>query len=350
MLDVKREINLNGERVVREERVPLVVHLPALPIVENDDVAADPVRDRIVVIGGSNAESRDMFLTPVGAMPGSMVLLNAINSLLQQGQLHQLPTLLGLGIGIVLGMAVGLCLYVFQFAIAIALSGLVVGIVIWLLVWQWITVGVWLDVGAPMFAMILHRWYDVLHTMWHDRHQHGWRTVLAPRFRRWEATNAARHVGRATAVALAVSIAAAALPAAANGLVAGYVTAISGDSRSFVILRGQKVIAITDYFEVWDGDQVIVRGKGHIEITRDDELPPLVVTQQDLPVRIDAHGRGFIPRSFDWVGKVITHWSDIPAHNREAVEMKIRGSVPNEALALPLLKTPVRQRIVAGTR
>ena len=70
MLDVKREINLNGERVVREERVPLVVHLPALPIVENDDVAADPVRDRIVVIGGSNAESRDMFLTPVGAMPG----------------------------------------------------------------------------------------------------------------------------------------------------------------------------------------------------------------------------------------------------------------------------------------
>ena len=55
MLDVKSEIIMKGERVVKEERVPLMVRLPALPIVENHNVAADLVRDRIVVIGGSNA-------------------------------------------------------------------------------------------------------------------------------------------------------------------------------------------------------------------------------------------------------------------------------------------------------
>ena len=261
-------------------------------------------------------------------MPGAMVLLNAINSLLQQGQLHQLPALLGLGIGVALGMVVWLCLYVFQFAFAITLSGLVVGIVIWLLAWQWITTGVWLDLGVPMFAMILHRWYDVLHTMWHDRHRHGWRVVLAPRFRREDIADAARHVRLVAMFALAVSMSVAALPAAADSVVAGYVTAIDGDSRDFQILRGHNVVAVTYYAVVLDGDRVIVRGKGHVEITQDDEANPLIVAQKDSPARIDALGRrhGLIPRGLDWIGKVITHWSDALAHDRDVVDLKIRGA------------------------
>jgi CHASE2 domain-containing sensor protein len=51
----------------------------------------EALKGNIVVIGGSYAEGRDIYLTPLGDMPGALILINAIHSLLQYGELTALP-------------------------------------------------------------------------------------------------------------------------------------------------------------------------------------------------------------------------------------------------------------------
>jgi hypothetical protein len=334
-----------------KRRVPLLVHLPALSIVDHD-AAPDPVRGRIVVISGSNAESRDSYLTPIGAMPGGMVLLNAINSLLQQGQLHQLSAPLGIGVGVAMGMVVWLLLYVFHFAIAVALTGAVIFPLVSLLASRWIAAGVWLDLGVPTFAMFVHRWFDVLETLWRDWRCHGWRALMTPALRGEEAAGAPERQRPHAVIALALAVGASCLAttAEAQGVVAGYVSAIGGVSSECLILRGGEQMPARYWAEVRDGDVMIVLGQGFIEITQDDAAHPRRVTHQNSPMRITAGThRGVLLQVLDEISEgikqALTEWSD-----SEVVEAKIQEAGASVALALPLLAQPVDHRVVAGTR
>jgi CHASE2 domain-containing sensor protein len=49
------------------------------------------VKGKVVIIGSSYQSSFDVHVTPVGEMPGAMIILNAINSLLLYGELEELP-------------------------------------------------------------------------------------------------------------------------------------------------------------------------------------------------------------------------------------------------------------------
>lgn len=62
----------------------------ALPI---GDRAVDPswLAGRVVGIGASFAESRDRHLTPLGEIPGALVLINAMQSLYRHGELTAPP-------------------------------------------------------------------------------------------------------------------------------------------------------------------------------------------------------------------------------------------------------------------
>lgn len=67
--------------------VHLFTRLPAISVLDqmNKDesyTALDLVADKIVIIGGSYSESRDYYRTPVGHMPGAVVIANATHSLL----------------------------------------------------------------------------------------------------------------------------------------------------------------------------------------------------------------------------------------------------------------------------
>lgn len=67
--------------------IRLFTRLPAISVlnqVNKDEsyTALDLVADKIVIIGGSYSESRDYYRTPVGHMPGAVVIANAIHSLL----------------------------------------------------------------------------------------------------------------------------------------------------------------------------------------------------------------------------------------------------------------------------
>jgi hypothetical protein len=75
------------------QSAPLLVHLPAHRVIKASTlVSTEAVKDRVVVIGGSFLEGRDIHLTPIGAMPGTFVLANSIHSILQYGELRHPAT------------------------------------------------------------------------------------------------------------------------------------------------------------------------------------------------------------------------------------------------------------------
>ena len=332
------------------KRGRLILRIPALPISEHD-FAPDPVRGRIVVIGGNNAESRDIYLTPIGAMPGAMILLNAVNSLLQQGQLRAPPTWLSLSVGVALGMVVWLVLYVFQFAIAVVLASATVSLLVWALASRWIAAGMWFDLGVPTFALFAHRWYTVLETLWHDRHRHGWRALLAPAFRRDEEPAAAkghRRARRHATIAIVLAACAAAAPTRADTqpVVAGYITEIDGASSDCSIMRGSEPIPVHYWSEIDVGDIVSVHGVGYVKIGWDEKATTFQVKAGNSPLKINAPARhGMVMQGLDYAGQALTEWSD-----GDEVQAKIRNVKDAGPLELPLLSGSTPGRVVAGNR
>lgn len=66
---------------------------PALPVLDSapGEVATDWLRDRLLVISGSYDEGGDVHVTPLGEMPGSLVLVNSMYSLMEKGQVIEPP-------------------------------------------------------------------------------------------------------------------------------------------------------------------------------------------------------------------------------------------------------------------
>jgi hypothetical protein len=94
----------------------------------------DLFSDRIVVIGGSNEESRDIYNTPYGMMPGAMILINSISSLREHYQVRQFKYGVEKFIEIIIGIIVwilfeifrlemGLLVCVIGYGIAVIVSG-----------------------------------------------------------------------------------------------------------------------------------------------------------------------------------------------------------------------------------
>jgi len=69
--------------------------LPAkLYAMSNSQASLGSLKNSIVVIGGSHYEGHDIHQTPLGKMPGALVLINAMHSLLQYGDIKPLPNCL----------------------------------------------------------------------------------------------------------------------------------------------------------------------------------------------------------------------------------------------------------------
>ncbi len=117
---------------------------------------------RIVLIGGSNGASRDSYITPLGQMPGGMVVLNSINSLLQQGQMHEPPLILRFALGVLFGMLVAALLHQLRFGIAVALAIIIPFVLTYFLARNLLPGGVWLDFNAPIVGIALHAVWEAM--------------------------------------------------------------------------------------------------------------------------------------------------------------------------------------------
>jgi CHASE2 domain-containing sensor protein len=328
----------HGEEILFTQPWPVLgwvehrlVYLPAL-VVREKDPSTDPVKDRIVVIGGSNAASRDFVQTPIGIMPGAMVLLNSINALMQQGQLSHPPWWLGLGVGVALGMGVWFILYTFQFPIALILAAAFVCVVTWLVASCLVGYGIWLDMAVPSFAMFFHRWWSVMETIVHEWKTYGLRALMTERFRR-----------PLMLVLIAGLAAACTTVARADPVVAGHISAMDGDAQAtFMVERGGDRIPARYWANVFDGDRIVVTGNGRLEIAPDGQ----VVTAANSPATIKAARPATPVQVFgERFGWILSQFGE----QARATPQLISRSIPGP-LAVPLLSEPDHQRIVAGTR
>jgi CHASE2 domain-containing sensor protein len=77
----------------------MAVTIPAR-LITDATAPYDPasIKSRIVVIGGSYADDPDFHITPLGRMPGTLVLINAVNAFLTNDHIRDVPILLRIGV------------------------------------------------------------------------------------------------------------------------------------------------------------------------------------------------------------------------------------------------------------
>ncbi len=132
---------------------------PAWMITENktSQIVGDFIRNKIVIIGGSHAEGRDIFWTPVGEMPGSLIIINAIKSLSKYGQLKIPPwwNILLIEFSLIILMAWVYDKYS-SFA-GLLITGTAIISVLLPFSFYFFKLGVWIDFAGPLIGMQLHQ-------------------------------------------------------------------------------------------------------------------------------------------------------------------------------------------------
>ena len=143
-------VTLNGSPV------PLIVELPAHVVVDSpQNVSSDAISGRVVLIGGSFADGRDVYGTPIGPMPGVFIIMNAIHSLVQYGELRPPPALPALLFGLSMILATSaLCARLNSFAGTLASGALIVFILLPASFWLF-RAGVWLEFAVPIVGVLI---------------------------------------------------------------------------------------------------------------------------------------------------------------------------------------------------
>jgi len=126
----------------------------AYEINKNSPVSLEELTGSIVVIGGSYDDGRDIHLTPVGFMPGVLIVINAIHSILQYNVIELLLTWWQNFLLItVLIVIVSFCLTRFCFIIGFSLASLIIIILMFVFVLQWLNYGMWLNFVLPLIVI-----------------------------------------------------------------------------------------------------------------------------------------------------------------------------------------------------
>jgi CHASE2 domain-containing sensor protein len=137
---------------------PDLVTIPASIVTESDEpLAGDLLRGRVVVIGASFADSNDIHRTPIGEMPGALVIVNAIKSLVVFGQLREPPTWITRLRQLAVVLLAAWAFSRFDSFIAV---GITAGAIVALLVpisFYFFKYGVWVEFSIPMLAMVIQR-------------------------------------------------------------------------------------------------------------------------------------------------------------------------------------------------
>jgi CHASE2 domain-containing sensor protein len=134
--------------------VPLLTRLPARLVTDSAE-PPDPglLAGRIVVIGASYAESRDLHRTPLGWMPGAVILQNAIYSLLQNGGLKPPSAAVVAGVQISLLVVAALVFAALGSYWAVLVAAPLTLLALLPLSFWMFRSGVWLDLAIPIGAI-----------------------------------------------------------------------------------------------------------------------------------------------------------------------------------------------------
>ncbi|MDQ6943552.1 MAG: CHASE2 domain-containing protein [Candidatus Eremiobacteraeota bacterium] len=140
-------------------RPSMAAFVPAHLITEADPQHPfDPAiaAGRVVVIGGSYADNPDFHRTPLGTMPGSLVLINAIEALITDDHVRESPWWLRILVEAVLvAFVAGLFLYLRPQRAMLASSVLVAGLAM-TAGYLFLDRGYWIDPVLPLVGIQLH--------------------------------------------------------------------------------------------------------------------------------------------------------------------------------------------------
>lgn len=137
---------------------PDLITVPAHLISETThELSYDLVQDRVVIIGASFADSRDIHRTPIGEMPGALIIANAIKSLFVYGQVRPLSAGALWVVKLTLILVAAWTFSRFTSLIAVCVAGaFVIGFLVPISFYLF-KFGYWVDFAIPLFAMVLHR-------------------------------------------------------------------------------------------------------------------------------------------------------------------------------------------------
>ena len=157
-------------RLADGSTVPVLLRIPAgLASDTSQPIDARLLAGRVVVVGASDADSRDWYATPMGRMPGMMLIVNSIESLRRYGQYGKSP-------GVLRWLVVGGLLILTSVAYARyhpMVATLLITPLIYLAVlplsFYVFTSGAWLDFTAPVLGVQLHELIASAEDAWKNR-------------------------------------------------------------------------------------------------------------------------------------------------------------------------------------
>ncbi|MFZ2104289.1 MAG: CHASE2 domain-containing protein, partial [Roseiarcus sp.] len=158
----------------------LVEVRPARLAAPGDPGAALPeLEGRIVVIGGSFTGSGDRYNTPLGVMPGSLMIINAIEALTENGTPREFSPPLRIAISLlVIVVASCLTLILRPIVAAAAFSAFLLMLMFAFL--NSFQAGAVLDLAVPAVGAFVHDLWNSTLTMARDIRRLRWRWLLKP--------------------------------------------------------------------------------------------------------------------------------------------------------------------------
>ena len=141
-----------------EDALPAVETVSA-GLVTQAEEPPDPkiLLDRAVIIGSSAVRAGDRHLTPLGEMPGSLIIVNAAQSLLKYGEIHTLSLGMKLLLQVPLVVFVSLALLRVHGFWANVCSMMIVLLVLIPAALLALHSGIWIDFALPLLVVQLHR-------------------------------------------------------------------------------------------------------------------------------------------------------------------------------------------------
>lgn len=137
---------------------PDLVTVSAQFITESDrEFSDDLIANRVVMIGASFSESGDIHRTPIGDMPGALIIANAIKSLSLYGQVRTPPLWIQWTLKLTLILLAAWAFSRFTSLTAVCLAGATIIGTLVPISFYFFKYGLWLDFAIPLFAMMMSR-------------------------------------------------------------------------------------------------------------------------------------------------------------------------------------------------
>lgn len=168
-----------GERIIYTlpwefESKSELFYRPAHKITEAEKgLSYSAVKGRIVIIGASYNDSGELYETPLGEMPGALIILNAIKSLHLFGQIKPPPSIVKwmLELGLITLMSWVFTRYrsfVGAMISAVIIASMLVPVSFYLFKY-----GLWIDFAAPLLGIRCYQWLSELEERTTNRYQHN---------------------------------------------------------------------------------------------------------------------------------------------------------------------------------